>query len=457
MVQRNHVIAIIIIVLFAILALVSFGIWKLVHTARRDLSVTSASSGSIRMSEYRDVGRGAQPERYVVSVPSPAGSLDEPPPDLLYEVAADDDDDATPRAPPLQYEYICGFPTLKPLLQRLEPSEPAAQRRGGYAKDRDATSDMVSSSYAAGPSASHKQSLVALKLLHELKADLESRRRDKTRQRDEYSTAVRRREWLDFRREPLPFLTAALGIDEPQDLLDRMRCFFEAGGPPHDPCEDAALMAELGWGMEDLTREDMLRWMARSLHEVGVLKRQVEAVDSLIMHASRALVEGEDDEEEEEEEEEEEDGRLDPGLSCWKRDEEERPATTDRGRTMVHDLKMPSLDKGKGVDTGGARTDVVERLLLNRLDLGSTGVNLSRTSNLEMGSADHDRDDAAVNIAGPGASNCATAAQGPDAILRGMSRDEVLEALHRVMLQNAVLAESLRAAGFVSRPSGETR
>jgi len=46
MVQRNHVIAIIIIVLFAILALVSFGIWKLVHTARRDLSVTSASSGS---------------------------------------------------------------------------------------------------------------------------------------------------------------------------------------------------------------------------------------------------------------------------------------------------------------------------------------------------------------------------------------------------------------------------
>lgn len=47
MVQRNHVIAIIIIVLFVILALVSFGIWKLVHTARKDLnSVTSASSGT---------------------------------------------------------------------------------------------------------------------------------------------------------------------------------------------------------------------------------------------------------------------------------------------------------------------------------------------------------------------------------------------------------------------------
>ncbi|KAM3463714.1 hypothetical protein MY5147_004437 [Beauveria neobassiana] len=31
MVQRNHVIAIIIIILFAVLAAVSFGIWKLIH------------------------------------------------------------------------------------------------------------------------------------------------------------------------------------------------------------------------------------------------------------------------------------------------------------------------------------------------------------------------------------------------------------------------------------------
>lgn len=45
MVQRNHVIAIIIIVLFAILALVAFGVAKIVHSARKDLSVTS-SSGS---------------------------------------------------------------------------------------------------------------------------------------------------------------------------------------------------------------------------------------------------------------------------------------------------------------------------------------------------------------------------------------------------------------------------
>ncbi|KAM4062993.1 hypothetical protein HRG_010444 [Hirsutella rhossiliensis] len=51
MVQRNHVIAIIIIVLFVILALVSFGIWKLVHTARKDLSVTTASSGSSSSSQ----------------------------------------------------------------------------------------------------------------------------------------------------------------------------------------------------------------------------------------------------------------------------------------------------------------------------------------------------------------------------------------------------------------------
>jgi thiol:disulfide interchange protein len=49
MVQRNHTIAIIIIVLFVVLALVSFGIWRLVHVARRNLSVASGSSDSSRI------------------------------------------------------------------------------------------------------------------------------------------------------------------------------------------------------------------------------------------------------------------------------------------------------------------------------------------------------------------------------------------------------------------------
>ncbi|EHK44348.1 uncharacterized protein TrAtP1_008876 [Trichoderma atroviride] len=46
MTQRNYVIAIIIIVLFIVLAAISFGIYKLVHGARRELSVTSVSSSS---------------------------------------------------------------------------------------------------------------------------------------------------------------------------------------------------------------------------------------------------------------------------------------------------------------------------------------------------------------------------------------------------------------------------
>ncbi|OAA51785.1 hypothetical protein NOR_00378 [Metarhizium rileyi] len=53
MVQRNHVIAIIIIVLFVVLAAVAFGIWKIVHTVRRDLSVTSGESSS--SGESRDI------------------------------------------------------------------------------------------------------------------------------------------------------------------------------------------------------------------------------------------------------------------------------------------------------------------------------------------------------------------------------------------------------------------
>ncbi|KAH6605643.1 hypothetical protein Trco_004796 [Trichoderma cornu-damae] len=46
MTQRNYVIAIIIIVLFVVLAAISFGIYKLVHGARRELTVTSESSSS---------------------------------------------------------------------------------------------------------------------------------------------------------------------------------------------------------------------------------------------------------------------------------------------------------------------------------------------------------------------------------------------------------------------------
>lgn len=46
MVQRNHVIAIIIIVLFVVLAVVAFGIYKMVHGVKRDASVTSVESSS---------------------------------------------------------------------------------------------------------------------------------------------------------------------------------------------------------------------------------------------------------------------------------------------------------------------------------------------------------------------------------------------------------------------------
>ncbi|KAG6003960.1 hypothetical protein E4U43_000818 [Claviceps pusilla] len=46
MVQRNHTVAIIIIVLFLLLVGISFGIWKFVNAVRPDLSVTSAESSS---------------------------------------------------------------------------------------------------------------------------------------------------------------------------------------------------------------------------------------------------------------------------------------------------------------------------------------------------------------------------------------------------------------------------
>jgi thiol:disulfide interchange protein len=54
MVQKNYVIAIIIIVLFAVLAAVSFGIWRLVHMVRGGWSVTSGSSSSSRSTDLAD-------------------------------------------------------------------------------------------------------------------------------------------------------------------------------------------------------------------------------------------------------------------------------------------------------------------------------------------------------------------------------------------------------------------
>lgn len=46
MVKKNDTIAIIVIVIFLLLALVSFGIWFLVHKVRTHMSVTSSSSNS---------------------------------------------------------------------------------------------------------------------------------------------------------------------------------------------------------------------------------------------------------------------------------------------------------------------------------------------------------------------------------------------------------------------------
>ncbi|KAH8729567.1 hypothetical protein BGZ61DRAFT_529754 [Ilyonectria robusta] len=44
--KKNDVIAVIIIILFVLLAAVSFGIWKLVSVAKKSMSVTSGTSSS---------------------------------------------------------------------------------------------------------------------------------------------------------------------------------------------------------------------------------------------------------------------------------------------------------------------------------------------------------------------------------------------------------------------------
>ncbi|KAI0168993.1 hypothetical protein GGR52DRAFT_574219 [Hypoxylon sp. FL1284] len=52
MVKKNDVIAIIIIVLFIVLALIAFGIYRLVHMARNQATVSEESSGSESLDGY---------------------------------------------------------------------------------------------------------------------------------------------------------------------------------------------------------------------------------------------------------------------------------------------------------------------------------------------------------------------------------------------------------------------
>ncbi|KPM35526.1 hypothetical protein AK830_g11031 [Neonectria ditissima] len=52
--KKNDVIAIIIIILFILLAAVSFGIWKLVSVAKKSMSVTSGTTSSTGSSHIVD-------------------------------------------------------------------------------------------------------------------------------------------------------------------------------------------------------------------------------------------------------------------------------------------------------------------------------------------------------------------------------------------------------------------
>ena len=51
--KKNDVIAIIIIILFLVLALIAFGIYRLVHTVRTQGSITTSSSGTSEIVDHR--------------------------------------------------------------------------------------------------------------------------------------------------------------------------------------------------------------------------------------------------------------------------------------------------------------------------------------------------------------------------------------------------------------------
>ncbi|PWI76546.1 hypothetical protein PCL_03740 [Purpureocillium lilacinum] len=244
------------------------------------------------MFHLSDLGRKAASES------STAASTREPPSDLLYETSPERS--TTPRPTTRRifpYDFMTENPMFQTVIENMQDdsrAEVASTRSRATIRDRDNTSDMVSSSEAAGPSAFHKQCLVALKLLHELKDDLEMRRGDAERRRDEYASALRRRDWLDFRRDPVHFLTITLGIKEPKDLLDRMAWFSKQGGRGlRDSQSEARLQAQIDWdcSMPDLSRVNIVCRKQELSDKARILASQIEHVDHLIMSASSALAE----------------------------------------------------------------------------------------------------------------------------------------------------------------------
>ncbi|KAL7817670.1 hypothetical protein V8C44DRAFT_369034 [Trichoderma aethiopicum] len=187
MTQRNHVIAIIIIVLFVVLAAISFGIYKLVHGARRELTVTSSASSSyISGTTSNEV-----PEDYLITSTS---SL--PPP-------------STQTLPFPPRNQSSSMPTTKIFpwnqqqqQQQHSPSQPTPGPSSSSTKVNDDNQPSSSSARLL-----HEQRLsTCLNILRHIQRTLRHRHDEATAHLAQLSALVARSTWDLFYRSPLDFM-----------------------------------------------------------------------------------------------------------------------------------------------------------------------------------------------------------------------------------------------------------
>ncbi|ODA82378.1 hypothetical protein RJ55_00885 [Drechmeria coniospora] len=222
--------------------------------------------------------------------PSLASSTTQVPPNLPQETAA-----AWHGFPHGQY-YATAAAETPPPPSPSPPSPPSppravpasGPRSGADTGSASSLSDATTAVDTDTPSTHHGDCLVLLRLLHELRAHLENRLRERLRLQVETADLLRRRDWAFFARQPGEFLSGCLGIHEPVALLDRFRAVTSAPhAEPHRPPPPPPLPP---FCVHAFTQQPWRHSVALLAKDIVRIKAQLTEVKALILHASRVFV-----------------------------------------------------------------------------------------------------------------------------------------------------------------------
>ncbi|TFB07015.1 hypothetical protein CCMA1212_000757 [Trichoderma ghanense] len=221
MTQRNHVIAINIIVLFVVLAAISFGIYKLVHGARRELTVTSASTDRPSTSNILNFTQDSLIIIIMTTPPSASSgssscksksTSNEVPPEYLITSTS-----SLPPLPTTAFPFppqpqSSSMPTTKLLdpYDNIPPWTPPQQRSPSQTTNQAGPSSDQQSSSAH---LLHEQRLsTSLNILRHTQRTLRQRHDEALTHRAHLSDLIVRSAWDLFSQSPLGFMRHEMDI-----------------------------------------------------------------------------------------------------------------------------------------------------------------------------------------------------------------------------------------------------